>query len=410
MNQTKALGVVAFLFATAGACFADPLMTQSDAFDYGKGTGSEANVQSFTTGITDAQAGSVIGGYDPNALPAGAAPYDGSLLGTLTTAGSSKISNCGGGNAGGTDQASLQHCEAVNAVNQQATMPPQTVLNNSDPMFTVGNAIKNNPEAIAGSMVGNYSSCTTQTISSAASSSEEACTDYSTLGSSNCSTGTQVVIDPDHFYKCVETIKTQSSSYCVVGQKIVVDGDTNYQCQTVDHTTTRQTCQIQRVPTVTQNMVWNCTPGAWSAQVGSGCLTGDCDQVSFAAYCNVNGIPQIGVFAAGVWRENWGRNCATGNSGRMYSFDADGFGSYAEGSNYSTNFHKCDNGCCFAWRAVSIVGNGCTGNTCSATAKIYASVTGGVYTLTLSYPKPTAISYTYSMAENNQCSVFESRL
>lgn len=410
MSALKNIGFAAMFFTAATSCFADALMTQSDAFDYGKGTGSQANVQALTTGISDTQAASVIGGYDPNALPPGAAPYDGGLLGTLTTAGSSKISNCGAGNAGGTDQATLQHCEAVNAVNHQATLPPQTVLNNSDPLFTTGNAIKNNPEAIAGAMTGNYSACTTKTISSPASSSEEACTDYSTLASSNCSTGTQVVIDPDHFYKCVETIKTQSSSYCVVGQKVVVDGDTNYQCKTIDHTTTRQTCQIQRVPSVTQSVVWNCSPGSWSAQVGSGCLTSNCDQVSFAAYCNVSGTPQVGVFAVGVWRENWGRNCAAGNSGRMYSFDANGYGSYSEGSNYSTNFHKCDNRCCYAWRAVSIVGNGCSGNTCSATANIYSSTSGGVYALTLNYPKPSAITYSYSMSENNQCSMFESRL
>jgi hypothetical protein len=248
------------IVATAGA-----QLTQEQAFNEGKTAGSETKRQDLFDSLTDTKGAAVIKGYDPNARPAGAAPYSDNVIGTLTSGGSTKIGNCGSGNAGGTDQPSVQHCEAVNAVNQQSTMPAQNIIPANDPLLAKANAIRSNPEAIAGSFVNSYTGCTTTTVTTPGASVVQTCNDYGQLGTETCTTGTSITLDPDYFYKCLETIQTPASSSCTVGRTIVIDADTNYQCNRTDQGVKSQSCTRTAVVTIefTGNAGWLCpNPGA----------------------------------------------------------------------------------------------------------------------------------------------------
>lgn len=238
----------------SGASYAQ--MSQADAFAEGGLAGSIANIQALYDSLTAAKGAAVIKDYDPNALPSGAAAYDANIVGVLTSGGSTKINNCGSGNAGGTDQPTVQHCEAVNAVNNQASMPAQTIIKPNDPILAKANAIRSNPEAFAGSFVSAYTGCTTTTVTTAGASVIQTCNDYGELAPQSCKTGTAISLDPDYFYKCLETIQTPASSTCNFGRAILIDTDTNYQCKTNAQSKKTYTCNKTAVLSAVNSTTW----------------------------------------------------------------------------------------------------------------------------------------------------------
>ena len=156
------------------------------------------------------------------------------------TAGVGKITSCSG--APSSDPRIANQCEAINALNEQPSKRPPGLITATDPLIVSGDAITANPEAIAGSLTGAYSACTTNEVSLGKEKVEETCDEYSSTETQKCTIGAQVTVDPDHLYKCKDSKRVEANSSCTIGRVIQVDADANYQCTTTEKVHQQLTC------------------------------------------------------------------------------------------------------------------------------------------------------------------------
>jgi hypothetical protein len=228
---TLAVVISSFLPATVFA-----QMTPEEAFAAGKSAGGDAHTQAIKDNIGAPKAEEVIQGY--SASPPPQADYwggggSGTLLAPIVSGGSEKITDCAGPGLLSADPVAKQHCEAVDAIAKQPTNKPTNLLDHSDPIIMQGNAIANDPAAIAGAIDGIYAGCTT-TTSNATKTTLETCTEFpnAVTGANACVFGDSVVLQPDTVYRCQESLYKLQPSSCTVGDVIIVDPQYAYQCKT----------------------------------------------------------------------------------------------------------------------------------------------------------------------------------
>lgn len=324
-------------------------MSQSAAFDSGKASGALSNVQAIYDMVTMLKGGEVVKDFSTTP-PAQSSYWDGkdTLVNTLITGGSNKVTDCSAAGLSASDPREKQHCEAVNSIVNHSATKPTNLIKSNDPLILKGKAITANPEAIAGVISQSYSSCTNKTLTTPAPSVIQTCEEYGELANEVCSTGTQIKLDPDYFYKCLETIKTPATSTCTYGRSFVVDADTNYQCNKTVQGIKTSTCDKTAVITVEGT-----GPAPWACMSpGSPILTlvqypnyrGDTKAISTGLYCtatpntyrvsNLNGVGPPTVYV-------------TANGPASYASSVNAFGCLAQQ----------------LWASVTCSGSSCTLNT-----------------------------------------------
>ncbi len=242
-----------------------------------------------------------------------------------------------------------QECDAVNFLSKNSsTRPKYTIDKKTDPLLTGSKTLINSPGSVPGA---SSQQCRVERVKNPATYITETCTESQTLENVTCS------------------------------RKAVVS------------VTTAQ----------------NCTPGTYYGWAASACASRDCDRYTAAAYCDGGGALRIYVFAAGNTKENWGRNCSASASGMPINLNSDGTG--GGGFSGTTNFHRCNNGCCGGFSG-SVTGNGCTGDDCTATVAFTSGASWDGRSaipanLTVNYKKPIRNDVAVSWA--NGCSALEAR-
>lgn len=238
-------------------------MNAQSAFAAGKSAGAD-NIDGIIGLISLVKAGESM--KDFSASPPPQSSYwagQGTVLNTLVGGGDSRVSECASTGLSSTDPKEKQHCEAVNAIQDVHANKPTNIISSTDSLIVKGKLITSDPEAIAGIMNSTYSGCTTTTLTTPGATVEQTCNDYGELETQTCATGTLVTLDPDYFYKCLETIATPNNSTCTFGRSLVVDRDVNYQCTNTKQKITTETCDKVAVISVTGSTGTSggCTPG-----------------------------------------------------------------------------------------------------------------------------------------------------
>lgn len=238
-------------------------MNAQSAFAAGKSAGAD-NIDGIIGLISLVKAGESM--KDFSASPPPQSSYwagQGTVLNTLVGGGDSRVSECASTGLSSTDPKEKQHCEAVNAIQDVHANKPTNIISSTDSLIVKGKLITSDPEAIAGIMNSTYSGCTTTTLTTPGATVEQTCNDYGELETQTCATGTLVTLDPDYFYKCLETIATPNNSTCTYGRSLVVDRDVNYQCTNTKQKITTETCDKVAVISVTGSTGTSggCTPG-----------------------------------------------------------------------------------------------------------------------------------------------------
>lgn len=234
-------------------------MTPADAFAAGSSAGKDTKA-ARRADITSVKGADIVNDY-ATTTPQSSYWNGGSSIADVLSGGASQISACDSGTSisGSRDKS---HCEAVNAIAKQPSIKPPSTLTKDDPLIVKGDAIASNPEAVAGVMSSLYTACTTKTETTAPNKTVETCDEYSTTGEEKCISGQQVVVDPDHLYKCDDSISVVENTQCTVGRVIVVDVDVNYQCTKTSARLTSNDCN--RVLSVEVTWHSNCVAGTWT--------------------------------------------------------------------------------------------------------------------------------------------------
>jgi len=234
-------------------------MTAADAFAAGKSSGDQAAVKSAFDSVTSAKGSEIIPGYSASTPPQSSYWSPSAIIGPVLSGGVAKIAECDG--PASSDPKVKNHCEAVQALAKQPSLRPPNLITAYDPLIVKGDAITNNPEAIAGAITGIYSACTTKTESLGKEKQTETCEDYATTGSANCQVGYEVKVDADHLFKCLDSVKVSANASCTVGRLITVDADANYQCTKAEKQHQTLQCNKTAIATVNYVNMGGCTPG-----------------------------------------------------------------------------------------------------------------------------------------------------
>jgi len=259
-------------------------MTAADAFAAGKSSGDQAAVKSAFDSVTSAKGSEIIPGYSASTPPQSSYWSPSALIGPVLSGGAAKIAECDG--PASSDPKIKNHCEAVQALAKQPSLRPPNLITVSDPLIVKGDAITNNPEAIAGAITGIYSACTTKTVSLGKEKQTETCEDYATTGSATCEVGYEVKVDADHLFKCLDSVKVTANASCSVGRLITVDADANYQCTkaALEH----QTLTCNKLVVVTATDRYKCslngTEFSSVSACSANCSTGGTGYYVFSRY------------------------------------------------------------------------------------------------------------------------------
>lgn len=250
----------AILLLVASTC-AHAQMSQADAFALGKGAGGQSNLSAIVDMITTLRGKEVIKGFSETSPPQ-ADTWQGksTLVNTLIQGGNDRIAECTSSSSSSTDPSQNQQCEAIKAILQQNATKPSDLVTKTDALYLKGRSIAANPEAIAGSLEQSYTDCVVKEVSSQAPTVEQTCEEYGQTSNETCSTGTEITLDPDHFYKCLETINIPASSTCTYGRKVLIDKDTNYQCLSTVQALKTGTCKKTAIIKVENSgePAWEC--------------------------------------------------------------------------------------------------------------------------------------------------------
>lgn len=238
-------------------------MDAQSAFAAGKTAGAD-NLDGLIGLISIVKAGEAV--KDFSSSPPPQSSYwsgQGTVLNTLVNGGGNRVTECATTGLNSSDPKDQQHCEAVNAIQDVHSNKPTNIISPTDSLIVKGKVITSDPEAVAGIMNSTYSGCTTTTLTTPGATVVQTCNDYGQLETQTCATGTLVKLDPDYFYKCLETIAIPNNSTCTYGRGLVVDKDANYQCTNTRQKITTETCDKVAVISVTgtTGTSGGCTPG-----------------------------------------------------------------------------------------------------------------------------------------------------
>ncbi|MEW6514095.1 MAG: hypothetical protein AB1443_08850 [Pseudomonadota bacterium] len=269
-------------------------MSQEDAFAAGKAAGDATKREAIKAGINDTAAGNLIQGYS-NAPPAQSGYWTGNktLVAPAVAGGQQLQTDCL--NTMPTDPAEKARCEAIRAVvGSNAAAPAYSgLVKKTDAIYLTGKAVGNDPESIAGSINGTYTACTTETLTTPGDMILETCDEAMTNATLDCVMGQEVTVDPDHLYKCTETMSVINTGQCTVGTVVQVDADANYQCEKTEDAYQTFNCDRTANVTVTQSgsQTLNCTPGQLIA--GATGFFGSPDMFFGYAYCHTANVVKV---------------------------------------------------------------------------------------------------------------------
>ena len=372
--------LTSILIAFAGLATAQ--MTGPQAFEDAKAFGATAN-SGIKANINSTKGAEVLKDYTSTAPQSSYWQGNATPLSGVLTGGMGTITNCDANIGGMTDPQQRQHCEAVNYMNRLPSVTPPPLVTRTDPLYTTGRAIAADPQAIAGAIQGTYTGCTTNTVTTPAETVDQTCEEYTTTENAKCQIGQVVTVDPDHLYKCLETIKVLSDQTCTVGRVIQVAPEYNYQCIQNQYEVTTQTCDKIAAVSVNLNTELNCTPGQLMG--GSGPYGGlvYCDTISTLRYY----IPpnSLHPYCANTW------NVIVSNP-------------YPGTASYDTGYVRCP-GRSFYIRGIL----SCSGVTCTLRKCLTGS---GVPDGCVSTTSPRPYSYQVPAATvvwDNQCTALEAR-
>lgn len=259
--KVKYCSVIA-IFCAANAVAAPP-MTLDEAFAAGSSAGQDS-LSSLKSTISETKGAEIVGDYANTPPPQSAYWNGGASITNVLTGGADQITTCDSG-AGVNGAKDKNHCEAVNSIAKQPTLKPVGILEKDDPIIFKGDAITANPEAVAGAMSNLYTACETKTETTSPEKTEETCDEYAVTGDQKCTSGQEVVVDPDHLYKCEDSVQVVEHTQCTVGRVVVVDTDVNYQCTKTNSLLSTNTCDKTLSVSVTWNA--NCIAGSWQRLV-----------------------------------------------------------------------------------------------------------------------------------------------
>lgn len=265
--------ILALIVLCATTLTVNAQMTGAQAFEDGKAFGQSA-ITTIPGSINATKGAEVLKDYSATPPPQSSywqgaqTPLSGVLSGGMNT-----VIDCDANIGSMTDPQQRQHCEAVNYMNRLPSVKPPPMMTKTDPLYTTGRAIVADPQAIAGAIAGTYSGCTTNTVTNPVETVDQTCEEYSTTENAKCQIGQIVRVDPDHLYKCLETIKVLSDQQCTVGRVVLVSPEYNYQCIQNQYQVTNATCdKIANVSISTSNQL-NCTPGALFSSASNQSIT-----------------------------------------------------------------------------------------------------------------------------------------
>ena len=239
-------------------------MTAEQAFTAGQGMASQANLNALKGTISSGSASENLYGYSGN--PLNESTYwqgNKSTISPMISDGAVKIEECAGPGLAYTDPIKRQHCEAVDAIAKQPSKRPPAMIDRNDPLIVQGGKITANPEAIAGSINGIQAECKTITQTNPPSFELETCEDYAAASNETCRFGSDVVVDPDYLYSCIDRISTLQDSSCSLGREINVQKQHNYQCKQNDYAVNNPSCKRTLTVQVEKTTSYSCTPGEW---------------------------------------------------------------------------------------------------------------------------------------------------
>lgn len=217
-HLTRVLGTALLSVLVMGNVFAQNTaasMSLSDAFNAGAAAG--AGTQTIHDTITSGPSSSyspqnVVGSYS-TATPSQSAYWIGAGTGTagVTAGGNSTIAGCQDTSDPATATA---QCNAINAViNTKSTAPPPMVTT-TDPIYTMGRDVINNPTAIVGTVSNYFTGCNTATTTTPGNVTQDVCETYTSITAPTCSKTETVTVDALYNYQCTTTPFVQSSQTC----------------------------------------------------------------------------------------------------------------------------------------------------------------------------------------------------
>jgi len=187
-------------------------------------------------------------------------------------------------------------------------------------------------------------------------------------------------VDPDHLYKCLETIKVLSDQTCTVGRVVLVSPEYNYQCIQNEYQVNTYTCDKIAGVTVGSSTVLNCTPpNLYSGQVGYGQI-----------YCRDN--TTFRYYASGA------------HPYCPQTYDVVLSNPYPSGTSYSTGWKYCGSKDRYHLFSISCSGVTCTLQKCLQGDKIPDGCASITVARPYSYTVPTA-----TVTWDNQCAALEAR-
>ncbi len=367
------------LFLCALSAAASAQMTGTEAFDEGKSFGNTAN-SAIKADINATKGGDVLKDFSTSA------PQSSYWLGNMTplsgvlSGGMDTVIDCDA-NISSMTGAQKQHCEAVNYMNKLPMVKPPPMVTKTDPLYTIGRAIVADPQAIAGAIAGTYTGCTTKTVTSPAETVDQTCEEYSTTENVKCQIGQVVRVDPDHLYKCLETIKVLSDQKCTYGRVVVVSPEYNYQCRQNQYQIDTLQCNKIAGVTIGSSSVLNCTPPNLFSSGGGG--YGD-------VYCRDNS----------TFRLYWG----VVHPYCPQYHDVVVSNPYPSGASWATGWMYCGSKDRYSAKSISCSGATCTMTKCLQGDKIPDGCWSTVVARPYSYTTPTA-----TVTWDNQCSALEAR-
>lgn len=251
-------------------------LTQEDAFAAGKAAGDATKREAIKAGINDTAAGNLIPGYS-STPPAQSGYWAGNktLVAPAVAGGQTLQTDCL--NTLPTDPVEKARCEAIRAVvGSNAAAPAYSgLVKKTDAIYLSGKAVGNDPESIAGSINGTYTACTTATLTTPGDMILETCDEAMTNATLDCVMGQEVTVDPDHLYKCTETMSVINTGQCTVGTVVQVDADANYQCEKTEKAYQTFNCDRTANVTVTPTTTISggCVPGVLLTSVPAATTT-----------------------------------------------------------------------------------------------------------------------------------------
>jgi hypothetical protein len=97
------------------------------------------------------------------------------------------------------------------------------MVTTTDPLYTQGHAVINNPTSIVGTVSSYYTGCNTSTTTTPGNVTQDVCETYTSITGPTCSKTETVTVDALYNYQCTTTPFVQTAQTCHKTSNVVVD-------------------------------------------------------------------------------------------------------------------------------------------------------------------------------------------